>query len=65
MGNDTGLRVGCISADKVRREGEGELSVPRCLIKGLQGRAQTTRVKITHTLYRAAGIREEERETGR
>ncbi len=45
-----------------RLEERGRLSALGSLIKGLQGREQATRVKITHTLYRAAGIREPERE---
>ena len=46
-----------------RLEERGRLSALGSLIKGLQGREQATRVKITHTLHRAAGIREpEERE---
>ena len=43
-----------------RLEERGRLSAPGSLIKGLQGREQATRVKITHTLHRAAGIREPE-----
>lgn len=70
-GADTGLSVGCISADKVRGERErgGRLSALGCLIKGLQGREQGK--NNTHTLHGAAGIRtepgrereEDERET--
>lgn len=48
-----------------RLEERGRLSALGSLIKGLQGREQATRVKITHTLYRAAGIREPEKEKKR
>lgn len=45
-----------------RLEERGRLSALGCLIKGLQGREQATRVKITHTLHRAAGFGEQDRE---
>lgn len=57
-GADTGLSVGCISADKVRGEGEAFSTGlpdqrPAGERAGYQGK--------NNTLYRAAGIREPER----
>ena len=56
-GADTGLSVGCISADKVR--GEGDVFSPELPDQRPAGeRAGYQGKNNTHTPYRAVGIRE-------